>query len=175
MLKVAHARAVGVALFSWWIGFLWLWPRAVRAESLEREARLYDWTSLGYAAGLGLLGGFLAIIYALASDRRVVLTVLADAGRNALVSPIAGMAAYLTLKAAVSFGWMHLTTEPRFLIIVGSGWAGIACFQWVRGFGAAAAPKVRDGLVDVIVSWLKRWQAGAGAGPSTPPGSQEKP
>lgn len=140
-MKIVHTQAVAVAVPSWCLAFIWLWPRAARAEVLSAEFRLYDWTSLLYAGALGLLGGALALIVALATDRRVVMQVLAESGRNALVSPIAGAAAYLLLKAAAAQGYFTVTTEPRFLLIVGCGWAGIAFFQWLResaGKGAAA-------------------------------------
>ncbi|HEY8359262.1 MAG TPA: hypothetical protein VIL30_17575 [Ramlibacter sp.] len=146
MLKLAHARAVGLAFLTWCSGFLWLWPRAVRAATLEAEFRVYDWTSMFYAGCLGLLGGMLALIVALASDKRVVMEVVKESGRNALVSPIAGAGAYLLLKTIASLGWLTLSTEPRFLIIVGSGWAGIAFFQLVReGAGKLAV---------ALASWL---------------------
>lgn len=143
----AHARAVLVALPLWAFAFLWLWPRAVRAESLSAEFRLYDWTSLLYAGALGLLGGCLALIVALATDRRVVLQVLAEGARNAMVSPIAGAAAYLLLKAAAAQGLFSVSTEPRFLLIVGSGWAGIAFFAWLREMAGRGATGLAEWVI----------------------------
>lgn len=143
-MKFAHARALLVALPSWLMAALWLWPRWVRAQALSNEVRLYDWTSLGFAAALGLLGGFLALLVALATDRRVVVDVLAEGSRNALVSPIAGAAAYAMLKAAAALSWFTLPTEPRFLVIVGAGWAGIAFFQWARETAAKGAKALAE-------------------------------
>lgn len=147
-MKIAHARAVSIAFTIWMVCLLWLWPRAVRASTLSSEFKLYDWESLGYAAALGSLGGFLALIYALATDRRVVVTVLGESLRNGIVSPIAGATAFLGIRAAAAMGWFELSTEPRFLVIVGAGFAGIAFIQWARdlaGKGAAA-----------LGSWLVR-------------------
>lgn len=149
MSRIEHVRAVAVAVPTWCWAFLWLWPRAAAADALSAEFLLYDWWSLAYAAGLGLLGGALAMIVALATDRRVVLQVLTESGRNAVVSPIAGAAAYLGLKALTAAGWIPaLTTEPRFLLIVGAGWAGIAFFRWVRGIAGQGAASLATWLVN---------------------------
>jgi hypothetical protein len=147
MIRIHHARAIAVAVPAWCWALFWLWPRALRAESLSRDFRLYDWNSLIYAALLGLLGGALALIVALATDRRVVLEVFKESGRNALVSPIAGAAAYLLLNAAGAMGWFTASTEPRFLLIVGSGWAGIAFFQWIASVAGKGAAAVGDWLI----------------------------
>ena len=151
-MKLYHAPALAVALPTWLLALLWLWPRAVMAESLSAEFKGYDWTSVLYASALGLLGGALALIVALATDRRVVHEVLVESGRNAMVSPIAGAAAYLGLKAAAAMGWFTISTEPRFLVIVASGFAGIAFFQWVRGLGIDGAASFRAWIVE-------RWKA----------------
>lgn len=145
---LARIRALAVAVPAWCWALLWLWPRAARADALSREFRLYDWGSLGYAAALGLLGGALALIVALATDRRVVREVLAEGARNALVSPIAGAAAYLMLKAAAAEGWLTLATEPRFLLIVGAGWAGIAFFAWLRESAGRAAAALAEWVIN---------------------------
>jgi hypothetical protein len=161
-MKIAHARAVLVALPVWFYSLVWLWPRAARAESrLSPQFWTFDWASLGYACMLGLLGGGLALIVALASDRRVVVEVLKESARNAMVSPIAGAAAYLVLKGAAAMNWFVLSTEPRFLVIVASGWAGIAFFQWVLNLVGAGAGQVRDGLIDLALAWLQRSKPGA--------------
>lgn len=148
MKCLAHARAVLVTTLAGATYTAWLWPRAVRAETLETELHRYDWTSLGYAAGLGLLGGCLALIVALATDKRVVTQVLVESGRNALVSPIAGMAAYLLMKAAAAQGLLHLGTEPRFLVIVGCGWGGIAFFVWLRTLAGKLAVNLASHIVN---------------------------
>lgn len=144
---IAHARALLFAFPTWCIALLWLWPRAVQAEALAKEVRGYDWPSLGYAAALGLLGGCLALIYALATDRRVVVEVLKEAGRNALVSPLAGLVAYMLLKALAALDWLTLSTEPRFVVIVGAGWAAIAFIEWVRAMAAKGATNVGGWLL----------------------------
>lgn len=146
-MKVANARAVLTAALLWLAGLAWLWPRAVRAESLSDEARLYDWASLLYAGGLGLAGGLLALIVALATERRVVREVAAEGARNAIVSPIAGAGSYMVLKAFASLGWFTVSTEPRFLLIVIAGYAGIAAVQWARGIVGEAAGEVRDRIL----------------------------
>ena len=147
-MKLAHARAFSICLFVWWACLLWLWPRAVRAETLSVELRLYDWASVGYAAGLGLLGGALALIVALASDRRVVMQVLSEGGRNAIISPIAGAGAYMALKACAALGWFTVSTEPRFLVIVVAGYAGTAAIQWAGETASKVAGALRERLVN---------------------------
>ena len=138
-MTFAHARLLLVAIPAWCWALLWLVPRAAQADALSAEFRAYDWTSLLYAGALGLLGGALALIVALASDRRVVREVWGESWRNTLVSPIGGVAMYLVLKGLVGLGWVVLSTEPRFALIVGAGWAGIELFVWGRGVAGRAA------------------------------------
>lgn len=140
-MKLAHARAVAVALPTWLFAAAWIWPHVAQAAPLSADVKGYDWVSLGWACLLGLLGGSLALIVALATDRRVVTEVITEGARNALVSPIAGAAGYALMQAAAAQGLFTLSVEPRFLVIVGFGYAGIAAINWLRatcGEGAAA-------------------------------------
>jgi hypothetical protein len=146
-MKIAHAWAVSILSSAWFMAALWLWPHAAQAGTLSSDFGLYDWVSLGYAALLGLMGGMLALIVALASDRRVVMQVLKEGLRNALVSPIAGMAAYLLVDALNGIGWVTLPSGGRFLVIVGGGWAGIAFFVWARETAGKASVVLGDWLV----------------------------
>lgn len=131
-----HSKSVVSLSITWCWAVVWMWPYAVNAGTLTGDLRAYDYTSLGWAAALGLLGGVLALIVALATDHRVVSQVLAESFRNALVSPIAGAAAFLALEGMVSMGWFFLPPVGRFLILIASGWAGTAFFVAVRGFVA---------------------------------------
>lgn len=140
-MRFFHGPLLAALIPAWVAALLALHSQAVRADPLSTEFRAYDWWSLMYAAALGLLGGALAMIVALASDRRAVREVWAESWRNALVSPIGGLAMYLGLRGLAGAGWLTLTVEPRFALIVGAGWAGIAFFAWGRdtaGKGAAA-------------------------------------
>lgn len=148
-MTIAHRPTVTALSAAWAITVLWLWPRAVRAGTLAGEVKAFDWSSLGYACALGLLGGFLALIVALASDTRVVKEILEEGLRNALVSPIGGAIAYLLLEGLASLSERyHFSTVVRFLVIVGAGYAGIAFFTWVRGVTAQGAVSVGEWLVN---------------------------
>lgn len=148
MKTLAHGRSMLVAALCWLQGLLWLWPRVVEASTLASDVKGYDWMSLAYAGGLGLLGGGLALIVALATDRRVVLGVLGEGLRNAMVSPIAGAMAYVGLEAIVAWRWVDpLAPAVRFLGIVGSGWAAIPFIEWVRGLAQRFVGFVGDWLV----------------------------
>lgn len=138
-MKFAHAPLLSALVPAWVSALLWVVPHAAKADTLSVEFHRYDWLSLLYAGALGLLGGGLALIVALASDKRVVREVWSESWRNALVSPIAGAAMFLCLKALAGLGWLSLTVEPRFALIVGAGWAGIAFFAWGREFAGKAA------------------------------------
>ena len=144
-----HRFTVTALTSAWAFLALWLWPRAVRAGTLANEFKAFDWLSLGYAGALGLLGGILALIVALATDHRVVKEVFKEGGRNALVSPIAGCTAYLVLEGLASFGPTYqFTTVIRFLVIVGAGYAGISFFVWARGVVAQGAGGLGQWLVN---------------------------
>lgn len=138
-MRIAHIKEVLALSIAWASTILWLWPGAAYARPLSSDMGSYDWTSLGYAAGLGFMGGILALIVSLAMDRRIVIEVVSEGLRNALVSPIAGMSAYLIFEAMTGLDWITAPSGVRFLMIVGSGWAGIAFFIWVRGISAQLA------------------------------------
>jgi hypothetical protein len=148
MKNIAHARIVSASMFAWSVTLLWIFPRAVLAGTLSSDISVYDWVSLSYACGLGLLGGCLSLIVALASDRRVVGEVLLEGARNALVSPIAGAAAYLMVDSVTSMGWIGLSPVARFLVIVGAGWAGVAFFVWARDTAAKAATALAEWVIN---------------------------
>jgi hypothetical protein len=131
-----HSKSVISLSISWVWAVVWMWPYAVSAGTLTGDLRAYDYTSLGWGAALGLLGGLLALIVALATDRRVVSQVLTESLRNALVSPIAGAAAFLALEGMVGMGWFFPPPVGRFLILIASGWAGTAFFVAIQGFVA---------------------------------------
>jgi hypothetical protein len=147
-MNIAHARIVSVLAFAWSLALLWVFPRAVLAGTLSSEITAYDWVSLAYACALGLLGGCLSLIVALASDRRVVSEVLTEGGRNALVSPIAGAAAYLMVDAVATMGWIGLSPVSRFLVIIGAGWAGVAFFVWAREMAGKAAITAAEWVIN---------------------------
>lgn len=142
-----RARLGAVLSVCWVWTALWLWPLAVSAGTLSADVNVYDWTSLGYAGALGLLGGVLALIVALATDRRVVREVLGEGVRNAIVSPIAGGVAYLLLESAAAAGWYTAPAMVRFACLVGAGWAGSAFFVWLRAGVARLAAALADRLV----------------------------
>lgn len=140
-MKIAHAKWVCGLTLMWFGLVLALWPAAVKAGTLSADIKLYDWLSLSYAAAFGVLGGVLALIVALATDTRVVTHVLLEGVRNIIVSPIGGAAAYLLIQAAVDMTGLDLSPVGRFIVIGGSGWAGVAFFGWARdvaGKGATA-------------------------------------
>ena len=144
----ARTRTVAAMAFLWALALIWLVPRAVQAGTLSGDVIGYDWTSLSYACGLGLLGGFLALIVALATDDRIVGDVMREGARNAMVSPIAGAAAYLMVDAAGSMNWIALSTVTRFLAIVGAGWAGVAFFAWARTTAQKAATALAEWVIN---------------------------
>jgi hypothetical protein len=134
--NIEHRKAVIWLFGAWCWAVVWMWPHAVRAGTLSADIKGYDWISLAWSAGLGLLGGVLALIVALATDHRVLLEVFKESLRNALVSPIAGAGAFLLLEFLNALGWIALPSVGRFLVIVGCGWAGIAFFVWAKGMAA---------------------------------------
>lgn len=147
MKNIEHRKAVIWMLGAWCWAVAWMWPHAVRAGTLSADIRGYDWISLAWSAGLGLLGGVLALIVALATDQRVLQEVFKESLRDALVSPIAGAGAFLLLEFLNALGWLALPSVGRFLVIVGCGWAGIAFFVWARDVAGKGATAFGEWLV----------------------------
>jgi hypothetical protein len=109
-----HERTVVVLIALWAVTF----SQIVRAATLNEFMGTYDWMSLGWAALIALTGGALRTIVALASQD-IVWHVLRQAGRDAVVSLIAGMAAYVALEAYRTIG--AVPSEVRFALILAAG------------------------------------------------------
>lgn len=167
MTKPAHARALALLLPLWLWAMAWLAPRmawAATVASYDQGARDYNWLALGLAAGTGLWGGVLMLILALAMDTRVVTEVFKEGLRNAIVSPITGMAAYGVLEAIRAATGRAAAFELSFLLITLAGMGAIPLVGFFQGTARKGAPRVREGLIEVAISWLTKWKA-----PTKPP------
>ena len=115
-----HAKLVNV------LGLLWLWCFAGltwAANTFAQDVRGYDWESLLWGAAAGLLGGALRTILTLATDSRVVLDILRESWKDAIVALIGGGVAYALVQAAASLHLFEVSRDLRMLIIVGFGWS----------------------------------------------------
>ena len=147
MKYIQHAKAVAWLFGFWCLAVVWLWPHAVMAGTLSADVKVYDWWSLLLAAAIGVLGGILALIVALATDHRALLEVTKEGLRNITVSPFGGMVAYLVLEAVSSLGWVVLPAVLRFLVIGACGYAGIAFFVWAKVMAGRVAGAFGDWLI----------------------------
>lgn len=104
------------------------------AATFAQDVRAFDVESLVWAAAAGLMGGALRTILTLASDKREVYDILREARKDAVVSLIAGLGAYLVVLGVNSMmtTYFDITAVPRdlrILIIVGAGWARMGFFK----------------------------------------------
>lgn len=166
MLKLAHARAIGFFMPAWLFMVVWLVPRAAEAATLvdyDQGIRALNWGSIGLAALTGFAGGFGMLVLALATDTRVVREVLKEGLLNALASPIMGLLMYATLQAVRSFGW-SVPFELSFISVLAAGMAAVPLWRFLQSTATAGAPAARNGLIDLMLSFLNRWKA-----PKEPP------
>jgi hypothetical protein len=104
----------------------------------------YDWMSLKWAAQIALAGGALRTILDLASDGGIVWGILRQGLRDAFVSLIAGMAAFVAIEAYRATG-MGIPSEVRFAAILAAGvmrkktfvYIGFAGRDWMASIKAA--------------------------------------
>lgn len=104
---------------------------AANAGTFNQDMVAYDYRSLVWAATVALLGGVFRTIISLATDARPVLSVLHEAWRDALVSLLAGGAAFIGIEALRSME-MAITSEVRFAMILSAGVWRMSFFIWAR-------------------------------------------
>lgn len=128
-----HRAFVTFCLALWLVLFV----RLVQAATLAESMGVYDWLSLRWALAIALLGGFLRLIYGLASDSRVITAILRESWRTALLSLLAGLAAFILIEAAKSTG-ASVTNEIRFTAILAAGVGGTDSLNfmiaWVKAY-----------------------------------------
>lgn len=160
MLKFAHGRVLSILTPLWLLWVVWLFPRLSYAGSLDYDQGIRDlnWSAIGLAALTGFAGGFGMLILALATDKRVVRAVMREGLRNALASPIMGLLAYGVLQAVSSFGW-RIPFEVSFVAVLVAGMAAVSLWAFITSTASAGAPAARNGLIDLMLSFLTRWKA----------------
>ena len=141
---------VQVLLALWGLCFV----RVVYAATFSIEIRGFDYESLMWGAIAGLLGGALRTIFTLASENRVVYSVLKEARKDLVVSFLAGGAAYALMLAITSKHPDLITREIRMVVIVGAGWTRVAFFNRLNQLVTSKLDKTNQTL-----------RAGAPAGP----------
>lgn len=128
-MKINHPGLVTSLCFVWVALATYSLPLAAHAASLTDDVASFDLRAAGWAAVIGAMGGFAALIVALGSDKRHLTEIVPEALRNLMVSPVAGFVAYLVLEAAIP-GVPVLNKIQRFLALGFAGWAGVAFFIW---------------------------------------------
>ena len=112
------------------------------ANTFAQDALSYDWASLMFAAFAGLLGGFLRTILTLAGEKRVVLDILRESWKDALVALVGGGLVYLAIQGVASMGWINVPRDMRILLVVG---AGFSRGRWLGVIERGAADLVARG------------------------------
>lgn len=125
---IRHRPTVGIGLAVW----LLMYSHLVHAATLAQSMDAYDWASMRWSLGLAVLGGFLRLLFTLATDTRIVWQVLRESWRNAILSLVAGLACFWAIEAAKSVG-MSVTEEVRFGAITLAGALGIDFINWGLG------------------------------------------
>lgn len=120
-----HAKLVNRLIPIWFLCYAGLsWA----ASSFAQDVRGYDWESLLWSGAAGLLGGAFRTILTLAGDGRVVLDILKESWKDAIVALIAGLAAYVVIQGVNSTHYFDIPRDLRMLIIVGAGWTRMGFF-----------------------------------------------
>lgn len=115
------------------IPLLALWALTVsqiaRASTLGESMAQFDWASVGWAALIGVTGGALRTIVALAS-MDIVPNVWRRALLDAVISVVAGVAAYWVVEMLRSFN-LPITPEARFAAVMVAGVVRTRTFTWM--------------------------------------------
>lgn len=120
-----HKITVNVLLILWAVCA----AQVVYAATFTQDLRVFDYESLLWGCIAGLLGGALRTIFTLASDNRVVYSILKESRKDMVVALLAGGCAYLLLIAIASKYPDLITREIRLVAIVGAGWSRLWFFN----------------------------------------------
>lgn len=130
-----NRRLVLSILMHVWLGlFVYTYPRAVAAASFADDMRNFDYESIVWAMVTGLLGGFARTVVSLASDKMIVENIWREATKDAVVSIIAALAAYVSLEAVRAVYWPLLPSPARFAFILFAGASRVAFFGHINRF-----------------------------------------
>jgi hypothetical protein len=122
---VKHRIYVNLLLLAWALTA----ARVAFASTLTQDVFSWDYSSLMWGGIAGLLGGTLRTIFTLATDSRVVFSILKESIKDLIVSMIAGGVAYCILLAVESRWPGFITREIRMVVIVAAGWMRVAFFN----------------------------------------------
>lgn len=127
----------------WVICYSWL----VRAHatgliSLSQEARTYDYESLAWAAGFGLMGGVLGTIVSLMSPHVILLNFWRTLARDVVLALIGGAVVYVLVQWLATVMPTVFGKEIRMIAIL---LAGASRGRW-KNFLADAATDYTAGI-----------------------------
>lgn len=129
----------------WLAVFVFTYPKFIQAATFAQDMRSYDYESILWAVMTGLLGGFARTLVSLATDKVLIKSVWREAGKDAIVSIIAGAAALIAIEALRAVYWTSLPGPLRFAIILFAG-ASRAAF-----FGI-----LNNAVTRVLDAWITR-------------------
>lgn len=116
-----HPKLVSVLTLVWLIVFTKLVYAASGLPPFSQDFLGFDFESMLYAAGAGLLGGAGRTIYSLASEKVLVGSLWREGTKDAILSLLCGVVAWAIVTTAANFWPGLFTSWVRMLIIV---WAG---------------------------------------------------
>lgn len=175
----SNTRLANTALTLWVMAFSWALPHAVHAATLTNDLRTYDYESLLWAGVMSIFGGTLRTIFSLATDDRVINSVVHELWKDVVVAMIAGMLVYILLEAAHASELIGVPSEARFALIVFAGWSRMSFFGRLNQLGGQFIDAIGDRIGRVVGGGSAAYRPPAATeqtpgAPATPPAKVEK-
>lgn len=114
-----HQRLVNALALTWMICA----TRVAVAASYAADIKSYDYESLLWALAAALLGGAARTILTLASDKIVVLDLMREARKDAIVAMIGGGICYLIVQFGMTVMPQFINSEFRMLALLATGFS----------------------------------------------------
>lgn len=138
------------------LGALWaclaLWSLPAAASTFSNELMAYDFAGLGWGVLVSFTGGTFATLLSLMRDGVVLTNTWRELRKDAVVSCIAGVFAYVVIAGVVATGWVGIPGPVKVAILFFSGWARLAFFVWAEQAGRRVADRGADWVAGKIPS-----------------------
>lgn len=154
-----HQRLVSYLAFAWLVCY----HKLIYAAPFSADVRSYDYESLLWAMAASLLGGAARTILTLASDKVVVLNLLKESRKDAVVALVGGAVVYVILQWLMTYV-TFVNSEFRMLALLATGFTRTA---WQVKIGTLSE--------DIFANLRQKVRGGESPPPDDPPSTANLP
>lgn len=134
-----HPRSVSFLIFLWLLSYTKLLYATAALRPFSEDFQGFDFESLLYAAGTGLLGGAGRTIYSLARDQVLVGSLWREGTKDGIIAIFGGVVTFAIVTYLARFWPAVFTGDARMILVVLAGASRGKWANWIGDF-------ITDGL-----------------------------